>query len=142
MKIGEFDIETLCVGLAQALAKDGRSLHADRIQELLEAAARETTLPIEDDSMPVQNMFVIFASWMEAIGVELGFTNNDDCDALAWAEGLPEFSRTAHLIPMTVIESMSAADRAMEEVAGISPMRHALETVGLLDSPVPDYSQN
>ena len=34
MNIGEFDIETLCVGLSRALTKDGHHLHADRIQEL------------------------------------------------------------------------------------------------------------
>ena len=36
MNIGEFDIETLCVGLSRALTKDGHHLHADRIQELLD----------------------------------------------------------------------------------------------------------
>lgn len=115
-----FCIKTLSETFSVVLYMDGKNITPDEIEKLLRQAAKVSNQEIDEHTLSVEVMYVIFADFDHLLGVELGYELESDGFAMDWANGLPRYRQFAMKIQEVVVRFISAASEEFKKQKGYS----------------------
>ena len=113
-----FCIKTLSETFSVVLYMDGKSITPDEIEKLLRQAAKVSNQEIDEHTLSVEVMYVIFADFDHLLGVELGYELESDGFAMDWADDLPRYREFAMRMSDVIVGFISDVSKEFKQSNG------------------------